>query len=51
MSESTYQDPCTIALQYEQFYQDMLDWDDLLTPEEYLDRLDQRNYEKSNPYA
>ena len=29
---------------------DCLDWDDLLSPDEYLDHLDQRLYERSNPY-
>lgn len=28
-------------------YRDSQDWDDILSPEEYLDRLDQRLYERS----
>ena len=50
MNQIQYNDPCTIALQYEQQYRDMLDWDDLLSPDEYLDHLDQRLYEQSNPH-
>ena len=49
MTEYKYTSPCMIALQYEQQYRDMLDWDDLLSPDEYLDHLDQRLYEQSNP--
>ena len=49
-SHFTYTDPCTIALQYEQQYRDTLDWDDLLSPDEYLDHLDRKLYEQSNRY-
>ena len=50
MSENMYNDPCTIALQHEQQYRDTLDWDDLMQPDEYLDHLDRRLYERSQGY-
>jgi len=47
MNDFTYTDPCTIALSHEQQYRDTLDWDDILTPDEYLDHVDKRLYERS----
>jgi hypothetical protein len=48
MTNPMYNDPCTIALSKEQQYRDTLDWDDILSPDEYLDHLDKRLYERSN---
>ena len=50
MNQIQYNDPCTIALSYQQQILDTLDWDDLLSPDEYLDHLDRRNYERSQGY-
>lgn len=47
MNQIQYNDPCTIALSKEQQYKDTLDWDDILSPDEYLDHLDKRLYERS----
>lgn len=50
MNQDLYTDPCTIALSHDQQYRDTLDWDDLLSPDEYLDHLDRKLYEQSNSY-
>ena len=50
MNQIQYNDPCTIALSKEQEYRDTLDWDDLLSPDEYLDHLDRKLYKRSHGY-
>lgn len=61
MNDSTYTDPCTIAMNYEsqtdqlfrevdEMYRESMCWEEQLSNEEYLDKLDRKLYQRSHGY-